>query len=206
MSVKAIGDDELLEYVIEKDFEDTVSRIILKAVRFFPDGIGKKRLAKLLKGMDPDFVISRHQGARDHFGRLSLLSMDQILDFIESLIRLSLLEIDDPDFPRLMITPSGERSIGKEDQIPAMIPWPLPTTEVQIPVDFELFRSLKEVRNSLARNEEIPPYCIASNQTLVEMVNMEISDLDSMLGVRGMGEVRCSKYGESFLEVLGCQG
>lgn len=202
MSVKAIGDDELLEYVIEKDFEDTASRVILRAVRFFPDGIGKKRLAKLLKGMDPDFVISRHQGARDHYGRLSLLSMDQILDFIESLIRLALVEVEDIDFPRITITPSGERALGREDMIPAMIPWPLPCEEVEIPTDYELFRSLKDIRNSLAREEEIPPYCVASNQSLVEMVNREISDIDSMMNVKGMGDIRCGKYGESFLRAI----
>ena len=57
MSLKAIGDEELLDYVIEKDFEDTVSRIILSAVTSFENGVGKVKLTKMLRGKDPGFVI-----------------------------------------------------------------------------------------------------------------------------------------------------
>ncbi|MEA3558419.1 MAG: hypothetical protein U9R75_04115, partial [Candidatus Thermoplasmatota archaeon] len=101
MSLKAVGDEELLDYVVEKDFEDTVSRIVLGAVNLFPEGLGRVKLTKMLRGKDPGFVISDHPEMVDHFGRLRILDDDQIMDFIEALIRLSLLEVRDPDFPRI---------------------------------------------------------------------------------------------------------
>ena len=100
MSLRAIGDEELLDYVVEKDFEDTVSRIILTAVDLFENGVGKVKLSKLLRGKDPGFVIRSNVELRDHFGRLKLLNGDQVLDFIESLVRLSMMDIEDPEHPR----------------------------------------------------------------------------------------------------------
>jgi len=32
MNVRTVGDPKLLDYVVEKDFEDTVSRVILSAI------------------------------------------------------------------------------------------------------------------------------------------------------------------------------
>jgi len=172
MAVEVIGDQELLEWVVEKDFEDTVSRIILSSVMFFEDGVGRKRLARLMRGMDPDYVISRVQGAKDFYGRLSLLDMDQITDFTESLLRIGLLTMDRSEFPRISISDTGRKALKRSDPIPAMIPWPLPAENIPFPVDGELFGLLKTERNLAASEEDLPPYCIASNLSLVEMVGV----------------------------------
>ena len=63
MAVEVIGDQELLEWVVEKDFEDTVSRIILNCTMFFEDGILSQELtyttvgaSALAIGAHPDDV------------------------------------------------------------------------------------------------------------------------------------------------------
>ncbi|MGA1849190.1 MAG: HRDC domain-containing protein [Thermoplasmatota archaeon] len=202
MSLKAIGDEELLDYVVEKDFEDTVSRVMLGAVSMFEEGVGKVKLSRLLRGKDPGFVISRKPEARDLYGRLRILDEDQALDFMESLIRLSLLDLEDPEFPRLMLTKKGERALASSKQIPAMIPWPLPAKEIPIPVDEVMYERLREVRNRLAREEGLPPYCVASNLSLVELVNRGISSKEGLETVPGIGAGRSEKYGQHLLEVL----
>jgi ATP-dependent DNA helicase RecQ len=202
MSLKAIGDEELLDYVVEKDFEDTVSRVILGAVSLFGEGVGKVKLSRVLRGKDPGFVISRKPDARDLYGRLRFLDEDQTLDFMESLIRLSLLDLEDPEFPRLRLTRKGERALASSKQIPAMIPWPLPAKDVPIPVDEVMYERLREVRNRLAREEGLPPYCVASNLSLVELVNRGISTIDGLETVPGIGAGRSEKYGSRLLEVL----
>jgi ATP-dependent DNA helicase RecQ len=202
MSLKAIGDEELLDYVVEKDFEDTVSRIILTAVSIQVDGIGRVRLSKMLRGKDPGSAIASGPEMRDLFGRLRILNADQCLDFMESLVRLSLLDIHDPDFPRLMITKKGTRALRSNKQIPAMIPWPLPSKDIPIPIDQDAYDELRNERNRIARDEGLPPYCVASNLSLVEMVNRNVSSSDELLEVPGIGPGRIEKYGDRFLEVL----
>ncbi len=202
MSLKAIGDEELLDYVVEKDFEDTVSRVILGAVSMFEEGVGKVKLSRVLRGKDPGFVISRKPEARDLYGKLRILDEDQTLDFMESLIRLSLLDLEDPEFPRLILTNKGKRALSSSKQIPAMIPWPLPAKEIPIPVDEVMYERLREVRNRLAREEGLPPYCVASNLSLVELVNRGISTREGLETVPGIGSGRSEKYGQHLLEVL----
>ncbi|MBN1390953.1 MAG: HRDC domain-containing protein, partial [Candidatus Thermoplasmatota archaeon] len=189
-------------YVVEKDFEDTVSRIILSAVRQFPEGVGKVKLSRLLRAKDPGFVISTRPDVRDMFGRLRLLDADQVLDFMESLVRLSLLDIQDPEFPRLVITRKGEHALSGSKQIPAMIPWPLPSKDIPVPVDEDAYDRLKVVRNRLARESSLPPYCVASNLTLVEMVNRGVSTTEDLLGVHGIGPGRVERYGKHLISAL----
>lgn len=202
MSLKAIGDEELLDYVVEKDFEDTVSRIVLSAVAQFENGVGKVKLSKMLRGKDPGSLIRSSAEMRDHFGRLRLLNGDQVLDFIESLVRLSLLDIEDPEFPRLVLTKKGNRAVGSNKQIPALIPWPLPSKDIPIPIDQAAYDDLRAERNRIAREEGLPPYCVASNLSLVEMVNREVSSQEELMVVPGIGPGRIEKYGDMFLGVL----
>jgi ATP-dependent DNA helicase RecQ len=202
MSLKAIGDEELLDYVVEKDFEDTVSRIILSAVTLFDNGVGKIKLSKILRGKDPGFIIRSKEEMRDHFGRLRILDGDQVLDFMESLLRLSLLDIEDPEFPRLVVTKKGKRALRSNKQIPAMIPWPLPSKDIPMPIDQTAYDDLRTERNRMARDEGLPPYCVASNLSLVEMVNREITSLEEMGEVPGIGPGRIERYGDQFLRVL----
>ena len=202
MSVMAIGNDELLDYVIEKDMEDTVSRVILGCLRSYDKGVGRKRLAKVLRGKDPGYLMNGREGQRPHFGRLSLLDEDQVLDFIESLTRLGLISSQPGELPTISISEAGRKAVSSRDQIGAMIPWPLPAKDVRMPSDPELYIRLKQARNAIAKEEELPPYCIVPNSALVEIVNGSIKDLLSLKEVRGMGQARMEKYGQRLLDAL----
>ncbi len=206
MNISAVGGEELLDYVIERDFEDTVSRVILEAVSGCKDGIGKTRLTRVLRGKDPGYILGRGRGLRDYYGRLSLLDSDQVLDFLESLMRLGMLEVEDTEFPRLVLTKRGLNAMKKGDQVPAMIPWPLPARELSVPLDEEAYKRLREERNRLAKEEGLPPYCIASNISLVEIVNRGVTDAGELRSVRGFGEVRAQKYGKSLVQALKRKG
>lgn len=205
MSLKAVGDEELLDYVIEKDFEDTVSRIILGAISNFKDGIGRTKITRILRGKDPGLVITDHPELLEYFGRLDLLDNDQILDFIEALIRLSLLEVESQEFPRIVVTKKGYKALKSTRQVPSQIPWPLPSKDIPVPIDRETYELLREERNRIARDEGLPPYCVASNLSLVEMVNRGISSIDEIQNVPGIGESRKEKYGQQFVRIMSGQ-
>ena len=118
----AIGDEELLDYVIERDFEDTVSRAILVAVEDM-ERIGKVKLTRLLRGLGISEWRTREH-VEKHYGRLRQLNSYQILDFEESLIRLGLLDVELGH--TLSLTTSGKRALGGREPIRAQIPWPFP--------------------------------------------------------------------------------
>jgi ATP-dependent DNA helicase RecQ len=68
--------------------------------------------------------------------------------------------------------------------------------------DVELFDELKRLRLSFARDENMPPYIIFNDKTLIEMVNSRPKTLDDMGEISGVGEHKLKKYGMAFLNVI----
>ncbi len=65
-----------------------------------------------------------------------------------------------------------------------------------------LWDSLRELRLSLAREQEIPPYMIFHDSTLREMVDARPRTLTEFAAISGVGRTKLERYGESFLELL----
>ncbi len=98
-----------------------------------------------------------------------------------------------PSLRRRAATTSKKRSAGSR-------PAPDPNT-----FDFEqqeLFEALREHRLEVARAEAVPPYVVASDRTLRELVLELPSDRDGLQRVHGIGPAKAEKYGEGFLAVI----
>ena len=67
---------------------------------------------------------------------------------------------------------------------------------------FKLFGKLKELRLTIAREENMPPYIIFNDKTLIDMCVKLPTVKSEMLNVSGVGENKYSKYGERFLAVI----
>lgn len=75
-------------------------------------------------------------------------------------------------------------------------------TDVLTSAGYELFDRLRKLRLELAREENLPPYIIFSDKTLIDMAAKVPVSKSEMLNVSGVGENKFSKYGESFLSVV----
>ncbi len=66
----------------------------------------------------------------------------------------------------------------------------------------ELFEQLRELRSRIAREENVPPYIIFTDKTLVDMcVKVPFSRAD-MMKVSGVGENKFARYGNRFLSAI----
>lgn len=65
-----------------------------------------------------------------------------------------------------------------------------------------LFEHLRQLRTELARKENIPPYIIFSDKTLVDMCVKLPFTKDEMLTVTGVGENKYMRYGEVFIQCI----
>lgn len=66
----------------------------------------------------------------------------------------------------------------------------------------ELFEALKKLRMELAREENVPPYVVFSDRTLIEMCICLPFDRAEMLQVSGVGERKYERYGETFVTAV----
>ena len=63
----------------------------------------------------------------------------------------------------------------------------------------DIFMQAKEI----AKAQNLPPYIIFHDKTLLEMVKQRPQNLAEMGKISGVGEAKIKKYGKVFLEVIG---
>ncbi len=68
--------------------------------------------------------------------------------------------------------------------------------------DKALFEKLRRLRLEIAREEQVPPYIIFSDKTLVHMCLSKPETRGDMLSVPGIGEFKFGKYGEKFMKCI----
>lgn len=68
--------------------------------------------------------------------------------------------------------------------------------------DAALFESLRVLRKRLADEQNVPPYVVFSDATLVEMSRQKPQDEASLLQVNGVGDVKLARYGHAFLAAI----
>jgi ATP-dependent DNA helicase RecQ len=66
----------------------------------------------------------------------------------------------------------------------------------------ERYGRLRALRTELAKEAELPAYCVFADKTLVELARRHPTSLAAMRQVPGVGPAKIEKYGEAFLEVL----
>ncbi len=73
-----------------------------------------------------------------------------------------------------------------------------------IAYDYEkdLFDALKKVRTTFAREENVPPYVIFSDATLIEMATYLPQNAEEMRKISGVGDLKLQKFGADFLETI----
>ncbi len=77
-------------------------------------------------------------------------------------------------------------------------------TRKGLPADYdqELFEILRKKRKELADAAQVPPYVIFSDKTLSEMAYYYPMNEQSMRTIGGIGNVKFTRYGEIFLDLL----
>jgi ATP-dependent DNA helicase RecQ len=66
----------------------------------------------------------------------------------------------------------------------------------------DLFDDLRKVRAVLARGENVPPYVIFSDATLIEMATFLPLTIPDLRKISGVGDLKLDKYGTDFLQEI----
>jgi ATP-dependent DNA helicase RecQ len=70
----------------------------------------------------------------------------------------------------------------------------------------ELWEALRSRRTELAREQEVPPYVIFHDATLMEMMEYRPQTMAQMGRITGVGQKKLDAFGEAFLQVLAGYG
>lgn len=65
-----------------------------------------------------------------------------------------------------------------------------------------LFAKLRKLRKSIADEENIPPYVVFNDATLLEMVKYQPAQASEMLNINGIGHRKLERFGKPFLMLI----
>ena len=65
-----------------------------------------------------------------------------------------------------------------------------------------LFDRLKAWRKKFAEEENVPPYFIFNDKTLIEIANQKPSNARGLLSISGIGELKAKKFGDDIIRII----
>jgi ATP-dependent DNA helicase RecQ len=131
---------------------------------------------------------------------------------LRQLIALRLVDVDLAGHGGLSITPAGRDFLRDKPTLMLRVPPPpraqrdrvrLATSQPAVSeADRELFQALRQKRMDIARTQNLPPYVIFHDKTLIELAATRPASRAEMAHVPGVGEAKLDRYGPAFLAVI----
>jgi ATP-dependent DNA helicase RecQ len=131
---------------------------------------------------------------------------------LRQLIALRLVDVDLAGHGGLSIAPAGRDFLRDKPVLMLRAPAPprarrgkVARAAAQVAVagaDRDLFQALRQKRLEIARAQNLPPYVIFHDKTLIELAAARPSSRAEMADVPGVGEAKLDRYGPAFLAVI----
>lgn len=195
-----------------ESFDGTVdAQKALSAVMRCDQHLGIFSLNNVLRGVrHPDIMRQGFDRVRT-FGAGAQYSRDEWSDYISQMLQLGIFEMAYDRGNVLVPTALGMRVLRGEESVTLTryVPEEKATAKKKtktVPAPLSghaaLVAALKVLRRELARENNVPPYMIFSDDTLEDMALRRPADADEFLEVHGVGEYKAARYAAPFIEAI----
>ncbi len=191
-----------------EQFDGTVvAQKALSAVYRTNQRFGLSYLVDFLRGSQSEKIRDEHKNLKT-YGIGADMSKDHWIEYFKDLISQGFLAQTDGQYPVLVLTETSFDVLGgktpvqltkariREETTKRLAP------EVSYPHIPELFDALRQVRTVFARGENVPPYVVFSDATLVEMATYLPQTEWEMRKITGVGDLKFDRYGADFLNEI----
>ena len=69
-------------------------------------------------------------------------------------------------------------------------------------MDDKLYQVLKELTRSVAKDNDVPPFVVFQEPSLMDMANQYPITLEELANIQGVGQGKANKYGAAFVETI----
>ena len=165
----------------------------------------------ILLGKSDERVEKLRHNKLSTFGIGTEYSETQWKSIFRQMIALNLIEVDMDSYGILKLNPnskdvlSGKRTILLSEDIKVNKQAAKPkVTKIKAEFDpeNELFKELKKLRLSLAKENKLAPYMVFHDTTLHAMAAAKPKNIDEMSRISGVGAAKLKKYGQVFLDQI----
>jgi ATP-dependent DNA helicase RecQ len=161
-------------------------------------------LIDFLRGSKSEKIRDEHQNIKT-YGVGADISKDNWFDHFKDLIAQGYLAQTEGEYPIIVLTEKSMDVLAgntpvelikvkvKKEKKKKLV------ADVSLPYVQELFDDLRRLRATFARHENVPPYVVFSDVTLVEMATYLPQTDWEMRKISGVGDLKFDKYGADFL-------
>jgi ATP-dependent DNA helicase RecQ len=172
---------------------------------------GAKYVTEVLRGADNERIRRFAHQTLSTYGIGADRSEQEWLSIIRQLIHRGFLVQDLANYSVLQLTEQARPLLRGEISLELAKPRVQVRAAKRKPVAAEvdtgnyddgLFQRLRALRKRIASEQNVPPYVVFSDATLVEMASTWPADDAQLLAVNGVGEHKLQKYGAEFLAAI----
>lgn len=184
-----------------KNVEDLTvdAQKVLSCIGRAKESIGISTLTNILVGRLDSKMDRKEYNKLSTFGILKDKEQIWVEEFINFLISDGYLEQSAGSFPVLKLNERARKVLKNEITVFRRI-------DEKVTFDYyedPLFESLNQLRSEIAKRENVAPYIVFSDLTLMELAEKKPKNRWDMLKIRGIGNQKFKNYGEEFIKVIG---
>ncbi len=185
-----LNNDELKDFTKE-------AQMILSTVYRTREKFGVSVITDILKGVRGTKIVQFELHKLTTFGLMKGYSTSFIKGLIKEMLSKGYVNLKDGTYSMLKLNQkSMDILLGKQNVF-------LIVDVEEKPLNIELFNLLKVWRKNKANKENIKPYIIFSDSTLIEITNKLPITIEELKNIRGVGEKKIQKYGEEIIALIG---
>ncbi len=178
------------------------AQMIFSCCKRMGERFGVTLIAQVLKGSSGKRIRELGFHELSTYGLLRNQKEKEIAESINYLLSEGYLHLTDGKYPVVKVTPNAIPVLkGQENIWMKKTVSPIILTE-ESEENLELFEILRVLRKELADHEHVPPFVIFSDSTLKDMCRYYPTDEPSMLQIKGVGQTKFMKYGQSFMDKI----
>lgn len=179
-----------------KDFTRE-AQIILSTIFRTRERFGISVLIDILRGIKGPKVINYELDKITTYGLMKEYSSNFIKSIIKNLLELKYIDLKPGTYSMLILNNRSIKVLKSEEKVFMK----LKKIEDEV-INKDIYNALKSWRKIKAIKENIRPYIIFSDRTLIDISNIKPYDTESLMNIRGMGEKKLQKYGDEILELI----
>lgn len=189
----------------EKEYFDAteISQKILSAVIRTGEFYGVNHVIDVLRGKKVKKVLEKSHENLSVFGIVSNYSDDELKHLFQSLLQKKLLGKSEGRYGTIFVTEEGRTWLKSKEKLSLIKPvLALEKVETRADYDAVLFEKLRKLRRNIAEENNVPPFIIFGDNSLIEMAKYYPQSLESFAEISGVGQKKLQEYGLEFVEVI----
>ncbi len=183
----------------------TQARMFLSCIKRTGEKFGAGHIIDILRGSRSKKIMEFGHNILSTYGIGKDLSKAVWQGLAQEFIRKGLIYQDTGSYGELKITGKGlsvlkgnEQVQGRAVRLRETASYPVTNTNH----DNRLFEILREKRRELAAAENVPPYIVFSDKTLIDICTRYPQTTDELISIHGIGTHKMQKYGQTILTIV----